>query len=96
MDYIENGNITNSVNFPAVDMGKCRAVSRIALLHKNVPNMIGKITGNISELNISDMTNRSRSGYAYTLLDLDSPVTQEALNHLKAIDGVIRVRLIKG
>lgn len=96
MDYIENGNISNSVNFPAVDMGKCRAVSRIALLHKNVPNMIGKITGTISELNISDMTNRSRSGYAYTLLDLDSPVTPDAMELLKSIDGMIRVRLVKG
>ncbi len=94
MDYIENGNITNSVNFPAVDMGKCGASSRIALLHRNVPNMISKITGTVSELNISDMTNRSRGSYAYTLIDLDSKVLPTALDSLRAIDGMIRVRLI--
>ncbi|MBR5228722.1 MAG: phosphoglycerate dehydrogenase [Firmicutes bacterium] len=95
MDYLENGNIKNSVNFPAVDMGVCRVASRIGILHKNIPNMIGKITSAITELNIADLTNRSRGEYAYTLLDLDSNVTPEAINHLEAIPGIIKVRVIK-
>ena len=95
MDYLENGNIKNSVNFPAVDMGVCHVESRIGLLHRNIPNMIGAITKALAELNISNMTNRSRGEYAYTLLDLDSGVTPEALEHLKAIEGIIQVRVIK-
>ena len=96
VDYIENGNIKNSVNFPAVNMGKCCVASRVGILHRNIPNMIGSITSAISELNISNLTNRSRSQYAYTLLDLDSPITKEAIEHLKAVDGIISVRVIKG
>lgn len=95
MDYIENGNIKNSVNFPSVNMGVCRVASRVGILNKNIPNMIGSITSAISELNISNLTNRSRGQYAYTLLDLDSPITAEAINHLKAVDGIISVRVIK-
>ena len=95
MDFIENGNITNSVTIPNVNMGRCRAASRISLFHKNIPNMIGRITGAVSELNISDMTNRSCSEYAYTLLDLDSPISEEAVGILKNIEGMIRVRVIK-
>ncbi len=95
MDYLENGNIKNSVNYPAVDMGVCRVASRIALLHKNIPNMITKITSAISELNIADMTNRSRGSFAYTLLDLDSKVTPNAIKHLEGIPGMIKVRVIK-
>ena len=95
MDFIENGNITNSVTIPNVNMGRCRAASRISLFHRNIPNMIGKITGAVSELNISDMTNRSCSEYAYTLLDLDSPISEEAIEILKNIEGMIRVRVIK-
>ena len=68
MDYLENGNIRNSVNYPACDMGVCRTASRIAVMHKNIPNMIGQITGALAEqdVNISDMTNKSRDQYAYT------------------------------
>jgi D-3-phosphoglycerate dehydrogenase len=95
MDYLENGNIKNSVNFPAVDMGICRVASRVGILHKNIPNMIGSISSAISELNISDMTNRSRGEYAYTLLDLDSKITPAAIEHLKAVNGIISVRVIK-
>lgn len=95
MDYLENGNIKNSVNFPAVDMGTCRVASRIGILHKNIPNMLGKITSAITELNIADLTNRSRGDFAYTLLDLDSNVTPEAITHLEAIPGIIKVRVIK-
>ena len=72
-DYLENGNIKNSVNYPACDMGVCQAASRIAVLHMNIPNMIGQITAILAAqgVNISDMTNKSRDKYAYTLLDLE-------------------------
>ena len=95
MDYIENGNITNSVNFPVCHMGRCCAKSRVALLHKNIPNMIGQITNAINEMNIRDMTNRSQGDYAYTLLDLDSELAPETVQKLKNISGMIRVRKIK-
>lgn len=97
MDYIENGNIKNSVNFPACDMGVCKAASRMAVLHLNIPNMIGQITGTLAagNVNISDMTNKSRDKYAYTLFDLESPVDEAAVEKLKAIEGVLRVRVIR-
>ena len=95
MDYVENGNIKNSVNLPAVDMGVCNASSRIALIHRNVPNMIGRITGTITAHNIRDLTNRSREGFAYTLIDIDSKIKDETIEQLKKIEGMIRVRVIK-
>ena len=97
MDYLENGNIRNSVNYPNCDMGVCHATSRVAVLHLNVPNMIGQITGILASgnVNISDMTNKSRDKYAYTLLDLENPAEEEMVEKLKAIKGVLRVRVIK-
>ena len=97
MDYLENGNIRNSVNYPNCDMGVCHAASRVAVLHLNVPNMIGQITGILASgnVNISDMTNKSRDKYAYTLLDLENPAEEEIVEKLKAIKGVLRVRVIK-
>lgn len=97
MDYLENGNIRNSVNYPNCDMGVCRAASRVAVLHLNVPNMIGQITGILASgnVNISDMTNKSRDKYAYTLLDLENPAAEDMVEKLKAIKGVLRVRVIK-
>ena len=97
MDYLGNGNIRNSVNYPNCDMGVCRAASRVAVLHLNVPNMIGQITGILASgnVNISDMTNKSRDKYAYTLLDLENPAEEEMVEKLKAIKGVLRVRVIK-
>ncbi len=97
MDYLENGNIRNSVNFPNCDMGVCTAAGRIALLHRNQKGIIGKYTailGN-NNINISDMTNKSRGEYAYSLLDLDSPVTEEAIRQLQESEGVLKVRVIK-
>ena len=94
MDYIENGNITNSVNSPACHMGACRGANRLALFHKNIPNIIAQITNAITELNISDMMNKSRGDYAYTLMDLDSPVTGETIEKLNKIKGLIRFRVI--
>ena len=97
MDYLENGNIRNSVNYPACDMGVCRTASRIAAMHKNIPNMIGQITGALAEqdVNISDMTNKSRDQYAYTLLDLESRPKEATIEKLKGIKGVLRVRTVK-
>lgn len=97
MDYIDNGNIRNSVNFPACDMGICRAESRIAVLHLNIPNMIGQITGTLAagDVNITDMTNKSREKYAYTLIDLEKTPDAMSIQKLNAIKGVLRVRVIK-
>lgn len=97
MDYLENGNIRNSVNYPACDMGKCRTAARVAILHHNVKGMIGQYTAVMADadINISDMTNKSRGDYAYSLLDLESSVTPEVVEKLKAIEGVLKVRVIK-
>ena len=96
-EYLEHGNIHNSVNFPNCDMGVCTAAGRVAVLHKNVKGLIGKYTavmGN-NNINISDLTNKSKGNYAYSLLDIDSPVTEAAVEQLKEIEGVLKVRIIK-
>lgn len=96
IDYIENGNITNSVNFPNCDMGVCRVAARVGLLHANIPNMIGQISAVLAakNINISDMTNKSKGKYAYTLVDLESCLDDEAEASLKSIEGMKRVRRI--
>ncbi len=96
-DYMENGNIKNSVNFPACDMGFCSTAGRVTVFHKNVANMITKFTGAFGELgiNISELNNKSKGEFAYTMFDVDSPVTEEIVGKLKAIDGVLRVRVVK-
>lgn len=97
MNYLENGNIVNSVNYPNCDMGVCTNAGRIAIMHKNVANMISRFTGIFGDLNlnISDLTNKSKGEYAYTMLDLDDPATDEIVKKLEAVDGVIRVRVVK-
>ena len=97
MDYLENGNIRNSVNYPSCDMGVCKTESRVAVMHLNVPNMIGQVTGTMASggINISDMTNKSRDKYAYTLMDLDKQPDEETIKKLQAINGILRVRVIK-
>ena len=97
MDYLENGNITNSVNFPACDMGICTKAGRVLILHKNIPNSIGQFTSCVARenINISDMVNRSKGAYAVTMLDLDTPVSEHCAAELAKIDSVIRVRVIK-
>lgn len=96
-DYLENGNIVHSVNYPDCSMGACTTAGRIAILHKNVKGMIGQYTSVLGEadINVADMTNKGKGEYAYALLDLDSPVTDEVVEKLKAIDGVLKVRIIK-
>ena len=97
VDYIENGNIKNSVNYPTCDMGICTKKGRIAICHKNMPNLIAQFTGAMAAcgINIAEMVNKSKGDYAYTLVDLDSVVTEEAVAKIKAVDGVIKVRIIK-
>ncbi|HIT65495.1 MAG TPA: phosphoglycerate dehydrogenase [Candidatus Ventrimonas merdavium] len=96
MDYLENGNIRNSVNYPACDMGVKKTAARVAVMHLNVPNMIGQITGALASggINISDMTNKSRDKYAYTLMDLDHEPDGSVMERLNGINGVLRVRMI--
>ncbi len=96
-DYLENGNIKNSVNYPSCNMGVCTQAGRVAILHKNVANTIGQITSvfGAANINISDMTNKSRDDFAYTLLDLEEKVTPEVAEKLAAVKGVIRVRIIR-
>lgn len=97
IDYLENGNIKNSVNYPNCDMGVCSTVKRIALLHNNVPNMIGQITAILAanDVNIANMMNKSKAKYAYTMLDLETEIDESVLQKLNAINGVQRVRVIK-
>ena len=97
MDYLENGNIKNSVNYPNCDMGVCTQASRVAIFHKNVANMITQFTAVLgdAEINIANMTNKSRGEVAYTLLDLESPVSEDVVERLQAAKGVFRVRVVK-
>lgn len=97
MDYLENGNIVNSVNYPKCDMGICNQASRIAIFHKNIANMLTKFTALMGDnaINISDLMNKSRGEVAYTMMDIDSPLNQDIITKLQTIDGVFRVRIIK-
>jgi len=96
-DYMENGNIKNSVNYAACDMGVCDKAGRVAILHENVKGMITTFTSVFSEsgINIEDMISKSRDDNAYTMLDLDASVTSEVVEKLNAIDKVYKVRVIK-
>ena len=96
-DYLENGNIVNSVNYPACSLGPCNKAGRIAICHKNEANMIGQFTsilGN-AKVNIDAIANKSRGDFAYTLIDVDSPVPADVVEALKASPAVIRVRVVK-
>ncbi len=94
-DYVRNGNITNSVNFPACYQPRS-GKARLALIHKNVTNMVGQITSSLAaeNHNIANMVNASRNEYAYTLIDVDDTPTEKCVQTLKNIDGMIRVRVI--
>ena len=96
-DFLENGNIKHSVNYPDCDMGVCQTVSRIGVLHQNIKGTIARFTTITGEanINVSDMTNKSRGEYAYTLMDLDSEVSEDVVAKLAACEGVYRVRVIK-
>ena len=95
-DFLENGNIAHSVNFPDCDMGEKGQGTRVTILHKNVPNMLGQFTGLMAErgINISIMTNKSRKEYAYTMMDVDADVPAEVEAQLAGVDGVLKVRVL--
>jgi len=96
-DYIENGNIKNSVNYPNCDLGECHAAGRIAVIHHNKKGVISSYTSALgdADINVADMSNKSRGDYAYALLDLDSPMTEEAIRKIEENPNVIKVRVIK-
>ncbi len=94
-NFLENGNINNSVNYPNCDMGICTAESRVAIYHKNIRKMIGRFADILSDTNIRNMSNTSKGDYAYTLVDLDAPVEPEIVEKLRAVDGVVKVRVVK-
>ena len=97
MDYLENGNIKNSVNYPNCDAGACVDVGRVTINHKNIPNMISQFAKALGDagVNISNMTNKSKGDYAYTMIDVSSPISKEVAKALKNIKGVYRVRIVK-
>ena len=96
-NYLENGNIINSVNYPNCDMGICNQAARVAIFHKNIANMITKFTAMFGEnnINISDMTNKSKGDYAYTMIDSESADLDDIIKKLEALEGVFRVRRVK-
>ena len=96
-NYIENGNIVNSVNYPACDMGVCTSAGRVAVCHKNVPAIISKITSVMGDesINIEEMANKSRGDYAYSMLDISESASETVVDKLASIEGVIKVRVIK-
>ncbi len=97
MDYLENGNVINSVNYPDCDMGICTQAGRVAIFHKNKANMITRFTACFGDegINITDMMNKSKGEVAYTMIDLENAATEEMVDKLKAVDGVFRVRVVK-
>lgn len=96
-DFLENGNIHNSVNYPKCDMGKCMTVSRVAVNHLNMVSMISKFTTVLGDagINISDMTNKSKGDYAYTLFDLETRPSEDIIQKMENIKGVLKVRIVK-
>ncbi len=96
-NFLENGNIVNSVNYPNCDMGVCSTAGRVTICHKNTANMITKLTATFGDLNVNieNMMNKSKGDYAYTMLDVAAPVTDDQVAALEKIEGVIRVRVIK-
>lgn len=95
-NYLENGNIKNSVNYPDCDMGLRGNNTRILLLHHNVPNMIGQFTKILADdnMNIADLTNKSKGKYAYTMIDIDSTVSENVIKDLGTVEEVLRIRVI--
>ena len=96
MDFLENGNIKNSVNYPDCEMGIYSGGTRITILHRNVPNMIGQFTALLAEenVNITNMTNKSRGVYAYTMIDTDTEISKEMIQKLNNINEILNVRII--
>ena len=95
-DYLENGSIVNSVNYPAVNLAPSEK-HRITIMHKNISGIVSKITSGLAneDVNIDNMVNKSKGEYAYTVIDSDTEASAEAINALKKINGIIRIRVIK-
>jgi D-3-phosphoglycerate dehydrogenase / 2-oxoglutarate reductase len=95
-DFLENGNIKNSVNFPSCDLGISSAQHRITVAHKNIPNMLGQISTSLAndKINIANMINKSRGDYAYTMIDVETTVTEDIITKINNIEGVIKIRLL--
>ncbi len=98
IDYLENGSITHSVNFPHCSLSACTSQTRITLLHRNVVNMVSQITSVIGKhsINIEMMQNVSKQHWAYTVLDVDNEINDEIIQQLRSINDVVKVRTIKG
>lgn len=96
-DYLEQGNIKNSVNYPALDMGICAAAGRVGINHRNSPNMLAQLTTVLgsANVNVANISNASRGDYAYTLIDTDSALDHSIVEKLKEIEGVLKVRIVK-
>ncbi|MBR1968529.1 MAG: 3-phosphoglycerate dehydrogenase, partial [Clostridia bacterium] len=96
IDYIENGNIVNSVNYPTCSMPRTTD-NRLVILHKNTQNILAQITGTVGNegINISNLTNQSKGDFAVTILDIDSKVSDEAIAHISQVENIIKVRVIK-
>ena len=96
MNYLKNGNINNSVNYPNCDMGVCTQAGRVAIFHKNIANMITKFTACFGDegINISDMMNKSRGEVAYTMMDIETAADESIIKKLQSINGVFRVRVV--
>ena len=96
-DFLENGNIRNSVNYPSCTLGKCQSAGRVTLFHYNIPNMLAQFTSLFGEMgiNIADFTSKSKGDVAYTIMDIGAPSSKEMIRKLRSIDGVIRVRAIR-
>ncbi len=96
-DYLENGNIRNSVNYPACEMGVCTGAGRVAIAHKNVPSILSTLTSKVGELNINieNLTNKSRGDWAYTMMDLETEVSDKLIAELQSVAGVVKVRKVK-
>lgn len=96
-DYLDNGNITNSVNFPETNAGICGAEARVAILHRNIPNMLSQITSFFgrNDLNIENLLNKAKGQYAYTLVDISHKMPDDTTERLREIEGVLRVRRVK-
>lgn len=97
MNYLENGNVVNAVNFPNCDMGICTKDARITIYHRNIANMITSFTAHLGSagINISDMNSKSKGEYAYTIIDIDGELPEAVVNKLQETEGVIRIRVIK-
>ena len=95
-DFLENGNIRNSVNYPEAILPRVANTTRLAIANCNVPNMVGQISTCLAAqgINIADLLNKSRGEYAYTLIDADGAVSEELLVRIRAIDGVLSARIV--